>query len=574
MILDSQERIKEYTKGKDGWESGWWGEVTINDLIKRNAEKYPDREALVDPENKPDLVGLQPKRYVWGEIDRIIDRLALSFVDLGIKPDDIVMAQLPNISELALIYPALSRIGAIASSIPVQWRAHEIRYLLELTEAKAFITMPIFKEYNHIQMIKDLSPAFPQLKHIIGVGKDVPEGVSSFKEMIGTKIEEKYPNNYLDEHFKITANDIIAINWTSGTVTVPKGCSRTHNNSLAGAAMCTQAGRLEEGEVFHTVFPLVNVANFIVYYVPWIILAGKYVMHHPFDAALYLKQIQDEKVTFSGAAPAIHTWILKNPDIVGKYDLSSLKVMMSGSAPLGVWACKDYKEKFGVEVENIWGMNEGVGLISNPVDTPDPEARASFYPQWGKKGVKWAMPFTEAVKTKLIDPATRNEVTEVGQQGELYQKSPFLMPGYFKRHDLTERAFDKEGYLATGDLFTIQENNFISFTGRVKDLIIRGGVNIAPEEIEDLVEGHPKVLEAAAVGMPDPTMGEEICIYVVPQKGETITLDEIVLFLQEKGIAKYKLPKRMEIIKVLPRTALGKKIKADLREDIKLKLAG
>jgi non-ribosomal peptide synthetase component E (peptide arylation enzyme) len=173
---------------------------------------------------------------------------------------------------------------------------------------------------------------------------------------------------------------------------------------------------------------------------------------------------------------------------------------------------------------------------------------------------------------KIVDPFTKAEVTEEGKVGELLYRGPNVIPGYFKRPDLTAKAFDQDGFFNTGDLFQVKDNDCVGFFERSKDIIIRGGFNVSAQEVENMVLGHPKVLDAAAVAMPDEILGERTCIYVVPRPGETVELTEIIAFMKEKGIAVYKIPERLEIVASIPRNPVGKILKKTLREDIRQKM--
>ena len=194
-------------------------------------------------------------------------------------------------------------------------------------------------------------------------------------------------------------------------------------------------------------------------------------------------------------------------------------------------------------------------------------------PQFGKPGVTWSSRISsERFRTKLISPDSSQEVTGIGEVGELAYKGPNVIPGYFKRPDLNAKAFDSEGFFYTGDFFVINEDNYIGFFERKKDIIIRGGFNISAQEIENVLLAHPKVTDVAAVAMPDEVLGEKNCVYVVPQKGENVTLEELTAFMKEEGVAVYKLPERLEITDVIPRNPVGKVLKSVLREDIKNKM--
>jgi acyl-CoA synthetase (AMP-forming)/AMP-acid ligase II len=302
--------------------------------------------------------------------------------------------------------------------------------------------------------------------------------------------------------------------------------------------------------------------------IPWVMTGGKMILHHPFDLNIFLKQLIGEKVYYTLAPPALLDSLAKSPQWA-EMDKGALKVIGSGSAPLSTWMVKAFHD-FGIDIVNFFASNEGVCLYSCPADFPNPEDRARFFPRFGRPEFEWKSEATKGIQTRLVDPATDAEITEPGVVGELRVKGATVFPGYYRQPEQTESAFDQAGFFRSGDLFSIEgENNEkYCFHGRLKDLIIRGGVNISPEEIEALVVAHPKVAEVAAVGFPDPRLNERICVAVVPAAGETVTLEEINEFLQEKGIAKYKYPERLVTYDALPRNPVNKILKREIRKQI------
>jgi non-ribosomal peptide synthetase component E (peptide arylation enzyme) len=216
---------------------------------------------------------------------------------------------------------------------------------------------------------------------------------------------------------------------------------------------------------------------------------------------------------------------------------------------------------------NFFGSNEGIALVGGPADIPDPEERARVFPRFGVGDLAWSNRVSRGLRTKLVDPQTGDVVNEPGEPGELLIAGPTVFHGYWRRDDLTAKAFDDEGYFRTGDLFQIEDEHHYRFVGRARDLIIRGGMKIAPEELEALLAQHPKVADVAVVGIADPKLeGEQlVTAVVVPKEGETIELPELRRFLRELGVASYKEPRRLVVMEALPRNPLGKVLKRDLR---------
>jgi acyl-CoA synthetase (AMP-forming)/AMP-acid ligase II len=552
MILDSPRRIKEYTA------KGYWGKKTLIDYFKEHVTEDPDRVCLVDPPNKEQLVGLAPERLTYRELDQRVDATAESLLRMGTQKDEIIIVQLPNCWELAMLYLAITRAGALISSVPMQWRESELRYIGELTQARTFITVEEFHDFKHREMGEKLQSKLPNLKHMITL--------QELREMGKGEITGK-----LDE-VKIDANDIFTLCWTSGTEAEPKGCPLSHNNWIIEGTAEVELTGIRKGETLLTAGPLINMASVGTTYIPWLLVGGTFVLHHPFDPVVWMQQMIGEKVNYTLAVPALVNAIAKHP-LVDKFDLSAVRSITIGGAPPALWSAREFETRWSMEIGNIWGMNEGPGIVSGAMDVPDLEKRMGGLPQYGKRGVTWnGKVFSEGIETKLLAPETGEEITEVGCVGELLYKGANVISGYFRRPDLTEKAFDKQGFFHTGDLFQIMEGNFISFVDRKKDIIIRGGFNISAQQVENILVGHPKVLDAAAVAMPDERLGEKVCVYVVPKEGEKVTLGELTSFMKEQDIAIYKLPERLEITKEIPRNPVGKMLKNILREDIKNKL--
>ncbi len=563
MILTPESQIREYT------EKGWWGTQTVVDLFLKNAEKNPNEVALADAPNREKFTVGEQLRLTYAEARRAVDRLAAGLIGAGIRKDDIVMIQLPNIVELACVYLALARIGAIASPLPVQYRTHELRHTMSVTNPKAFITTINFGGFNYADMVLGLKAEFPSLKTIIGAGGDLPPGVLSLQELLFKDRDEKPLHDYLAGNAP-SANDVFTVCWTSGTEADPKGVPRSHNHWISISSVLVDGCEMDEGCNILNPFPFINMASIGGMFVPWLLTGGKFVLHHPYDLQVFLGQVQAERINYTVVPPAVLNMLLQNTAILNSIDISSVKSIGSGSAPLSPWMVRQYQEKYGVNVINIFGSNEGISLVSGPKDFPNPDDRAQYFPRWGVRGLTWKVRVANQMSTRLVDPVTRELITEKGVPGEMCIKGPAVFAGYYKRPDLTQKAFDDEGYFYTGDLFSIEGEegnlNRYLFCGRSKDLIIRGGMNISPEELEYLIVEHPKVAEVAVVGYPDEKLGERICAVTVPAKGESVTLEEIIAFLKGKDIAVYKLPEKIVTVDTLPRNPVGKVLKRQLRE--------
>ncbi|MFD1929982.1 MULTISPECIES: class I adenylate-forming enzyme family protein [Nonomuraea] len=518
-MTHSTDRIARYTA------EGWWTGDTIGKLLRTHVATRPGATAIVDPLNKADLLDGPAKRLTWGQLGAEVERVAGVLHARGIGPGDVVAVHLPNSVELAVSFLAIVRLGATVTPLPVQYREYELAQLLPLSGARLLIT---------------------------GRESRAPEGTPTLSwpgDLEGVR-GAAAPEREADPAERVT------ICWTSGTEATPKGVPRCHYDWLAVEAVCTAAPALTASDVILNPFPMVNMAGIGGVFLPWLRVGAVLVQHHPFDLPAYLAQIAEENVTYTLAPPALLTMLLhRKVGLAG-----SLTRIGSGSAPLPPPMVRGWQEEHGIAIINFFGSNEGVCLLSDPAHMPDPEDRARFFPRPGAPG---APALLDRVRTRLVTPDGA-EITEPGVPGELRLSGPTVFAGYLPG-TATADPFDEDGYLRTGDLFEIagEQGRYLRYVDRAKDIIIRGGMNIAPAELESLLAGHPSVAEVAVAGYPDDVLGEKVCAVVVPR--DEIDLESVVAFLRDKGIASYKLPERLEIVEALPRNPVGKILKRELK---------
>ena len=558
MILTNKNRIETFT------EKGWWGEDTLYSLFKEAVNSCGDQEALIDPENRVDITGDAPMRLSFNQIHMTVERYASIFFEQGLRKDDIVIIQLPNIVELPMVYLALSKLGIICSPIPMQYGAYEITNIIGETKPKAFISIQTFQNNPHAEQFYsvfhngELKFAFGEIENFINLNESNPNS-----EL------HKSQQSYVQDN-PITANDIFTICWTSGTTGTPKGVPRSHNLWLPMAKAASFVSETEEGDTLLNPFPMINMASIGGFLFNWLLCKGKLVQHHPFDLNVFLTQISTENVKYTIAPPAIMNMLLNNPAILEQQDLSSLRCIGCGGAPLSEWMVETFQKKYGLTVQNIFGSNEGASLLSARNEIEDPSLRAKYFPRFGVEGLDWSNPVSKLVKTKLISVETNEEIFEPEKPGELLISGATVFDGYWNAPEANEEVFDEDGYFRTGDLFEISPENtekkYYKFCGRCKDLIIRGGMNISPEELDNLLSSHPKVLEVAVTGYDDEILGEKVGVVAVVAEGETLTLDEVIEFLKDKQIAKYKMPEELRVIETLPKNPVGKVLRRELKD--------
>lgn len=564
MILVPQEKIDHYT------ERGWWGARTLDDCFRSHVATHPRRQAVVDALNRQDFTDGAPQCLTYAELEGQVARMAQVLLDHGLTKDDIVVVQLPNGVEQFVIYLACARLGIVVSPVPAQYREHELEHILGITRARAILTCVRIGKHRHASMFQQLSARHPSISRVFAWGLQVPEGVVSLDLALPAAQAPQRVIDYLAKT-RVCANDVFTICWTSGTEATPKGVPRNHNEWLIVAPAIIEGAQLAPGCRLLNPFPLVNMAGLSTNFAAWLILGGTVVQHQPFNLQVFLRQIRDEAIEYTVAAPAILNQLLKRPELLAGIDFKRLASIGSGGAPLSDWMVRGFHEQYGVAIVNYFGSNEGASLTGAPRDVADPALRARFFPRAGVPGYQWSVSTTRKIATRLVDLESGQDINEAGRAGELRFSGPTIFSGYFNAPELTAHAFDKQGYYRTGDLFEIGGDNlqYYRYAGRSKDLVIRGGMNISSEEVESLILAHPLVREAAVVGYPDPIMGERLCACVVAVDHKPLTLEQLTTFLRdEKRIAVYKLPERLHLIDDLPRNPVGKVLKRVLRERV------
>ncbi|MBM5811407.1 MAG: acyl--CoA ligase [Gammaproteobacteria bacterium] len=538
--------------------AGWWGNATLYDLFAANTARVPERLAVIDPPNRPELVGGAPLRLSYAALDARVRRLAARLLREGLTRGDIVIAQLPNIAEYVILYLAAARIGLVLSPVPMQYRGHELGHIIALTRPAAFVTVASFRGSDYAALARQ---AMQGHGPVLLLGGGAAPGAITLADDDGSGAE-------LDAAAPPAADDSFTICWTSGTEGVPKGVPRSHNHWVAIGWAHFDGAQLRDGDRLLNPFPLVNMGAIGGCFLSWLRAAGTLILHHPLDLAVYLRQIANERADYAIAPPAVLNMLLQNDALLDSADLSSLRCIGSGSAPLAAWMIEGYRARFGIDVVNIFGSNEGVSLISGPIEIPDPALRARYFPRFGRPEVRWPARTAAMIETRLLDPDSGVEILTAGPPGELQIRGPGVFDGYFRSPELTARAFTADHWFRTGDLFRIAgepgDLRYYEFVGRARQQIVRGGFKISPEELDELLAGHPDIAEAAVIGIPDRVLGERVCAMVVPRPGRNVTLDDLRHYFEERGVAVFKWPERVRILTQLPRNPMGKVVREEL----------
>jgi cyclohexanecarboxylate-CoA ligase len=539
MITSPAARIEALTR------TGKWGRQTLHSLLDQHTRERPDTLAICDQPDREALTGEPPRRLSWQDLSAAADNLARQLQGLGISENDCVLVQMPNVSDLVVSYYALSKLGAIVSPVPVQYSSHELNSMAGILGAQTLLTVGRYREQQLAAAAREALPAV----QVLSFGREL---------IVDTSPGDSFPAAHAD------ANRILTICWTSGTTGTPKGVPRSHNMWLATARTSAQAGDYRNDDVLLNPFPLVNMAALGGFLFPAALYGSSIVLHHPLDPPLFLQQMQDEKVSFTIAPPALLKQLAKSPDLWHQFDFSALRCIGSGSAPLAPWMIEVFDRDYDKQIVNFYGSNEGISLFATPVTAPAAEVRACMFPRPGPDGDI----------TTCVRDSDSGDITQIsGARGELLIDGATVFDGYYA-HDNSD-VFDETGMFRTGDLVEIcgESGDCYKIVGRCKDIINRGGIKISPSELDLALEKYPGLGEAAVCAYPDERLGEKICACLVLAPQATApSLEALQHFMLEQGFARYKLPERVELFEQLPRNPMGKVQRFTLQDEISLRI--
>ena len=562
MRLYSEEQVERFTR--EGW---WSGKTWVDQFASRTAE-FTDRVSLVDPLNRLSFTDGEPRRLTWREVDTEIDQLTRALYRAGVRQGDVVGVQLPNIIELAMCYIAMARLGAITCPFPIQYAEHELTQMGTMAGLRAFVTVTRATKLAPAARALAVRDAVPSLHTVLAWGSDVPGEVVDLAVAMPDSTSDAEFRAYLTS-LEIHPNDCVTLCWTSGTEGVPKGVPRAHGDWQAIALGTIETPKITSEDVLLNPFPMVNAGGMAGMFLPWLMLGARLVQHHPFDIDVLITQIETERVTYTCAPPAVLDNLVGDPSVLAGRDLSSLRAVGSGSAPLAGWMIEAWERDRGVEVLNLFGSNEGLCLFGCPDTIPDPADRGRLFPRPGDQSFAWRTRIGRETLSRLVDVETGEDIVEPGRPGELRVSSPAIIAGYWGD---APSPFDEQGYYRTGDIFEITGDggHLLVYVDRAKDLISRGGYKISAVEIESLLSAHSKVFEVAVIGTPDPRLGERLCAVVAPRDpADPPTLDELIDVLRSQHVAQFKWPERLEIVSSLPRNPVGKVLKRTLRDELR-----
>jgi fatty-acyl-CoA synthase len=533
--------------------------LTIGDMFDRTAERYAGNEALVSRH--------QSLRYTYRQLKQEVDRAARALIALGVEKGQRVGIWAPNCAEWTITQFATAKLGAILVNINPSYRLNEIQYALTQSGCTWLVTAPRFKTSDYTGMIHELTPelagsrpgelrsaGFPSLRGVVRLGDEPSPGMLGWGALLALAARvsaDELARRQRQQEF----DDPINIQFTSGTTGYPKGATLSHHNILNNGFFTTELLRLTDRDRLLIPVPLYHCFGMVMGNLGCVTHGAT--MIYPsdgFDAAAVLEAAQAERATALYGVPTMFIAELNHPDFA-TYDLSTLRTGIMAGSPCPVEVMKQVQALMHMrEVAIAYGMTE-----TSPVSTQT-RIGAPLAKQVGTVGQ-----VHPHVQIKIVDPAT-GQVVPVGERGELCTRGYSVMLGYWDNDEATRAAIDPARWMHTGDLATLDDEGYLNIVGRIKDMIIRGGENVYPREIEEFLYSHPKVQDVQVIGVPDEKYGEEIVAWVKLREGQAATEDEIRDFCRGQ-IAHYKIPRYVRFVDGFPMTVTGKVQKFLMRDE-------
>jgi len=524
--------------------------LTIGDLFDQTVERYPHNPALISRQ--------QNIRWTYSELQAQVNRCAKSLMQLGLQKGQRLGIWSPNRAEWCVTQFATSKIGIILVNLNPSYRLHEIEYALKQSGCTAVVIAPSFKTSDYTQMLYDIAPELatsepgklksarlPELTTVIRLASDKKPGMLSWDDLMrmGDAVsDEQLAQQQREQEF----DDPINIQYTSGTTGFPKGATLSHHNILNNGYFVARLQNFTHEDKLCIPVPLYHCFGMVMGNLGCVTHGAT--MVYPaegFEPLATLQAVQNEKCTALYGVPTMFIAELDHPDFAS-FDLSSLRTGVMAGSPCPVEVMKKVNTLMNMrEVEICYGMTE-----TSPVST---QTRIDAPLDKRVSTVGQVHPHQEI---KIINPATR-QVVPIGKPGELCTRGYSVMLGYWNNPTATAEAIDQARWMHTGDLATMDAEGYINIVGRIKDMIIRGGENVYPREVEEFLYSHPGVSDVQVIGIPDAKYGEEIMAWIKPKPGFTLTAEELKDFCRGK-IAHYKIPRYFKFVDAFPMTVTGK----------------
>jgi fatty-acyl-CoA synthase len=511
---------------------------TIGDNLDRTIARFGDREALVSVH--------QDLRYTYAEFGAAVERTARAFLAAGIEPGDRVGIWSPNCAEWALVQYATAKLGVILVNINPAYRTSELEYALRQSGCRMLVAATAFKTSDYVAMVAEVRPSLPDLEQVVFIGRDWDGFVAGGERVSADAVAEKQAATQFD--------DPINIQYTSGTTGFPKGATLSHHNILNNGYFVGLGCGYTEADRVCIPVPYYHCFGMVMGNLACTSLGACMVIPAPaFDPEATLRAVQDERCTSLYGVPTMFIAELEHPSF-DQYDLSSLRTGIMAGSPCPIETMRRCVSQMHMsEVTICYGMTE-----TSPVST---QTGADDTMEQRVGTVGRTHPHLE---TKIVSPET-GAIVERGTPGELCTRGYSVMLGYWNDPERTAEAIDRARWMHTGDLAVMDADGYTNIVGRIKDMVIRGGENIYPREIEEFLMGHPDVADVQVIGVPDARYGEELMAWIIPRGGASLDREQIASYCRGR-IAHYKVPRYVECVSEFPLTVTGKVMKFKLRE--------
>ncbi len=516
--------------------------LTLGQMLDEAAARDPAHEAIV----------FRDERVSYGQLKARADAFALGLIALGLRRGDHVVLWMPNRVEWNVAHLGIAKAGCVTVTCNSRYKALEVEYVLRQSDAKALILADRFDAagVDYLELLREICPVIdapssglPALRHVIVLGSTVPAGCRSWAEV---EARGRGSDPRVLERIGVTPEDPAAMLYTSGTTGEPKGCLLSHGNVYYKCRVYTALHEWTARDRYFVPVPYFHIFGCMGGTAANCLVGSTQVVMDVFEPAEAMRLIEAERVTVFSGVPTMFITILNHPHF-GRHDLRSLRTGSIGAAPVPVEIMRrilDGKAGLGMDALVVYGLTEATGGThwTRPGDPLEKRVATVGLP-------------TPEIEDRVVDPVTGAPVGP-GVEGEVCVKGPTMMMGYYKKPEATADKL-REGWLHTGDMGIKDSEGYLKITGRLTDMIIVGGFNTYPAEIENFFLRHPKVLDVSIVGVPDPIMGEAVMAFVIPKAGESLTAEEIAAFARGK-IANFKVPKYVEIVDSFPLTGSGK----------------
>ena len=518
---------------------------TIGDAFDRTCALHADRDAVVSRH--------QGVRLTYRELGEQVGRAARALLAIGVEKGDRVGIWSPNSVEWIVVQYATAKIGAILVNVNPAYRTHELEYALRHSGVSTLITAPGFRSADYLAMIGQVRPALPELRDVFVLGDADPGRERSWTDVLGGA-DQVSDETLRSRSADLDFDEAINIQYTSGTTGFPKGATLSHHNILNNGFFVGERLRLTPDDRICLPVPFYHCFGMVLGNLACLTHGSAVVIPaESFNAGETLEAVDAERCTAVYGVPTMFIAMLEHPEF-GRFDLSSLRTGIMAGSPCPVEVMRQAIDRMHLdEVTICYGMTETSPVSFQSHVTDDIDRRVST--------VGSIHPWVES---KLVDPATGQTVPR-GTTGELCSRGYLVMLGYWNDPAATSAAIDQARWMHTGDLAVMRDDGYVNIVGRLKDMVIRGGENVYPREIEEFLYGHPKIADVQVIGVPDARYGEELCAWIKLRRGETATEDEIRDFCRGQ-IATFKIPRYVRFTDEFPVTITGKVQKYRMRE--------